>query len=331
MEKEFSTVDLYDYVSRCESLDEFRSVLLSLKSRQEEWTQKINEIINSNGYSESSLAKVCGVSRQSVHKWLLGAIPKNRDNFIKIGYAAHYSLDEMNFFLQHYGGWDKLYAHNLEDSVCIFVLSNNSIESTYSNYQNIVEMIKENIQGEHSEDEEETFETTMISMDLIKLRSIPELVEFVKTKGAFFKKQYHKLYDYVELFIEKNLIQDDEDNVTLLAKSQQWSSSLRQCVSEISQKKWYPQRNKVISLGIHLNMDISQVNYMLELAQMEKLNAKNPFDSLIIYALENAKLEDIIHCDGTDELCVYVRDIITALEFEEGEFFLDELPKIDMD
>lgn len=331
MEKEFSTVDLYDYVSRCESLDEFRSVLLSLKSRQEEWTQKINEIINSNGYSESSLAKVCGVSRQSVHKWLLGAIPKSRDNFIKIGYAAHYSLDEMNFFLQHYGGWDKLYAHNLEDSVCIFVLSNNKIESTYSNYKKIVDMIKENIQGEHSEDEEETFETTMISMDLIKLRSIPELVEFVKTKGTFFKKQYHKLYDYVELFIEKNLIQDDEDNVTLLAKSQQWSSSLRQCVSEISQKKWYPQRNKVISLGIHLNMDISQVNYMLELAQMEKLNAKNPFDSLIIYALENAKLEDIIHCDGTDELCVYVRDIITALEFEEGEFFLDELPKIDMD
>lgn len=155
------------------------------------------------------------------------------------------------------------------------------------------------------------------------------MMEFVQQKAAIYKNQYHKFYDYVELFIQKNLLSDatKEDNVHLLANSQQWSSSLRQCVSEISQKKWYPQRNKIISLGIHLNMDVEQINEMLGLAQMEELCAKIPFESAIIYALENAKLEDKIYCDGTDELCLYVKKVLEDLEFEGVEFFLEELPK----
>lgn len=86
-------------------------------------------------------------------------------------------------------------------------------------------------------------------------------------------------------------------------------------------EKWYPQRNKIISLGIHLNLDVDQINEMLELAQMEKLCAKTPFENAIIYALENAKLEDQIHCDGTNDLCLYVRKILLSLEFEGVEFF----------
>lgn len=327
MKDEYTTTELYDYVSRCESIDEFQQILSNLRSQRKEWMDKISEIIQDNHFSESSMAQLCGVSRQSVHKWVNGAIPKSRDTFIRIGFAANYDLDTMNHFLQRYGGWDKLYARNLEDSVRIFLLNNNKIENTYSNYEKILGLIKEELNKSDIGCEEETYETTMISLDLMRLKSIPELMDFVHSKCYAFKKQFYKLYDYIEEYINKNLLPDDEDNISLLAKSQQWSSSLRQCVSEVSQKKWYPQRNKLISLGIHLNMNISQINEMLELAQMEKLCAKVPFDSLIIYSLENAELEDLIHCDGTDELCMYVKNILSSLDFEEGEFFLEELPK----
>ena len=331
MKDEYSTSDLYDFVSRCESIDEFQKILTNLKSQRIEWINKISEIIRDNQFSESSMANICGISRQSVHKWVNGAIPKSRDTFIRIGFAANYDLDEMNHFLQRYGGWDKLYARNLEDSVCIFLLTNDKIEHTYSNYEKILGLIKQEIHDYDLTNEEETYETTMISMDLMRLKSIPELMEFVHSRSYVFRKQFYKLYDYIEEYINKNLLQDEEDNISLLAKSQQWSSSLRQCVSEVSQKKWYPQRNKLISLGIHLNMNISQINEMLELAQMEKLCARVPFESLIIYSLENAELEDLIHCDGTDELCMYVKNILSSLDFEEGDFFFEELPKYSMD
>ena len=119
----------------------------------------------------------------------------------------------------------------------------------------------------------------------------------------------------------------EDDSVTSLASSQQWSASLRQCVSEISQRKWYPQRNKIISLGIHLNMNLEQINKMLDFAQMEAICAKNPFDNAIIYALENAQLEDIIRTDGTDVLCRYVKKILESLDYSGVDFFLEELPK----
>ena len=66
---------------------------------------------------------------------------------------------------------------------------------------------------------------------------------------------------------------------------------------------------------------------MLELAQMEGLCAKNPFENAIIYALENAKLEDIIYTDGTDSLCRYVRNVLESLDYSGVDFFMDELPE----
>lgn len=58
----------------------------------------------------------------------------------------------------------------------------------------------------------------------------------MKEHAQMYKQKYYRLYRYIEDCIQKNLLPDEEDNVSLLASSQQWSSSLRQCVSEISQK-----------------------------------------------------------------------------------------------
>lgn len=331
----YSTEQLYDYVARSESVDEYKNIVVGLKSQQDEWKTVINNIMTAKGYNASQFAKVCRLSRQSVQKWMNGSVPRSRDTFLRIGFAAEYDIDEMNFFLQRYGRCNKLYARNLEDSVCIFVLMSNVIEHTYEKYEEIIRLIKaEFAENDNNESEvDEVYDTSSISFKITSLESVAQMLEFVHNTAYVFKQQYLKFYNYVEEFIQKNLINDEtnEDNVFLLANSQQWSSSLRQCVSEISQKKWYPQRNKIISLGIHLNMRIDQMNTMLELAQMEPLCAKNPFESVIIYALENAELEGIISCDGTDELCLYVKRILMSLNLEPFEFFMDELPDEESD
>ena len=110
-----------------------------------------------------------------------------------------------------------------------------------------------------------------------------------------------------------------------LAESQNWSSSLRHCISEIRSKRWFPTRRKLISLGLHLNMDLEEINETLELAQMETLCAKNPVEAVLIFALEDARLKGEIVCDGTDVLCNYVRDVFEQLEIEDAEYILDDL------
>ena len=268
------------------------------------------------------------ISRQAAQKWMNGAVPKKRETFIRIGFAAHYNLEQMNYFLQRYGRCNKLYPKCLEDSVYIFVLNSDTIEHTYQSCQSIIDLLKVELTTTEEDNQNESYETIALLESLSSLSTLPEMLAFVAENTSVYRDQYSKLYTYVEDFIQRNLLSDgiEEDSVYNLANSQQWSSSLRHCVSEISQKKWYPDRNKIISLGIHLNMDVDQINKMLELAQMEELCAKNPFENAIIYALENAQLEDVIYTDGTDTLCVYVRRVLESLDYSGVDFFMDELP-----
>ena len=175
---------------------------------------------------------------------------------------------------------------------------------------------------------ETNWETGAYFQKLSDIKTVAELTEFVERHAKVYKQQYHKLYSYIKLYIANNLLTDEsaKDSIYALAERQQWSASLRTCVSQINQKKWYPQRNKLISLGIHLNMDADQINYMLELAHMCSLYPKNPFEGAIIFALVSAELEDFVGLTGSD-LCWYVRSVLEALDYTDIEFFLEELPE----
>lgn len=325
--KDFSTEELADIVSKSE-FEEYREILDHLRDQKEEWGKIIQNILAENQYTISKFADLCGVSRATVNKWLKGSVPQNRETFLKIGFAANYSLEQMNNFLTRYGRYPKLYAKSLEDTVCIFVLSSDAIEHSYHACQEILQLIQ-NEMGSEWNDSSIIEETSMVIIQLVSISSVPKLLQFIQKNASIYKKQYARLYAYIKMFLRMNLLEDftNEDTVSLLADSQQWSASLRRCVSEITQNKWYPQRNKIISLGIHLNMNADQINDMLSLAQMETLYVKNPFESAILYALEKADAEGEIYPDGTDSLCIYVKNVLEKLEFTDIKFYLEELPQ----
>ena len=72
-------------------------------------------------------------------------------------------------------------------------------------------------------------------------------------------------------------------------------------------------------------MDLDDINKMLQYAQMEPLYAKNPVEAAVMFALEEAQLNEIIFRDGSDDLCQYVKDILTQLELADSEYLLDDL------
>ena len=109
MENEYSTGKLYDFVARSESLEEYKALLVRLADQRESWAGIVNKIMDENSLSARKMGELCGVSRQSVQKWLKGSVPKKRETYIKIGFAAGYDLEQMNHFLQRYGGFNKLY------------------------------------------------------------------------------------------------------------------------------------------------------------------------------------------------------------------------------
>ncbi len=325
---DYSTETVLDQIERCESAEGFQELLGQLQSQQESWRNVVNELLSESGRSVSSMAEACGVSRQAVMKWQKGSIPKSRDMFIRIAMAAGYSLEQVNSFLKKYGRCPELYAKTLEDAVYIFLLSSDEMEHSYRSFQQIREEIKLSMDMTGDTDMEQSFETGAYLQLITGIRSVPQLTAFIEEHAKVFKRQYRKLYAYIRTYIESSLLTEegmaDQDSVYALAERQQWSASLRRSVSEINNHKWYPQRNKLISLGIHLNMDIEHINYMLSLAHMSELYAKNPFEGSILFALNCAEIEDFVDTTGTD-LCWYVKKILEDLHYSDIEFFLEEL------
>lgn len=328
MSQNYMTGILHEKILQCDNLEDFRKEILNnIQTQRELWKEKVNAILAVNHYTKSEFANLCSVSRITVNKWCNGSFPQSREMFIKIGFAAHYTLEEMNQFLQRYGKYPALYAKSLEDSICIFVLNSSSLSHTYQEYEMILEKIRHEIQG-ISVTFQSSYETAQMLQDILSLFTEAELVEFIKNNVKTYQTAYRKFYAYVEAFIQVNNMDFATGKVhstNSLAKGQQWSSSLRQCVYAIHKKQWFPMRKKIISLGLHLNMDVEQINEMLQLVHMEVLCAKNPVESAIIYAVEDAKLKELIFQDGTDELCCYVKKILEELQLPDGTEFLNEL------
>ena len=334
LENSFETVLIRDEIAKCEDIDELKErIIPMIKTQQEQWAHKINDIITESGLTKSKFADMCGVSRVAVNKWCNGSILKNRETFFRIGMAAGYGREKMDQLLQRYGQYPALYAKSLEDCVCIFVLDKEYGEETLTKYNYILDKIKENIIRTDA-DEAGDMSTVLFDEKLSSVKDEDELEKFIADNTAIFSTTYHKFYAYVKMHITANY-QSYGGSVFELAEGQGWSSSLRQCVSAIRQGKWYPTRNKIISLGLHLCMDHEQIDEMLELAHMEPLCAKNVFESVIMFVLDDASLNNMLDTASEefdpDELCRYARKVLEDFDLPEVKSFITELPEMDDD
>ena len=316
-----------DEIGRCESVDDLRENIFPLISSQKDaWKSKISEILNDSGITKQSFADKCRVSRMAVNKWEKGAIPRNRETFLRIALAAGYDREETNRFLQRYGRFPELYPKSLADCVCIYVMTSFD-EDRSAKYDYIMDRIKEVITGS---DDPKDITTVKLEKQVAELRTDDELEEFIKENAGIFIGAYSKLYAYVKACIESNYIDPGfSKNVFEMGMAQSWSSSLKQCVSAIKQKKWYPTRNKIISLGLHLSLDHEQIDEMLKLAHMEPLCAKNIFESVVMFILDDAELNNRFDQDSEDydpnELYVYAESILNKIDIPEVRDFISEI------
>ncbi len=328
----YETDYIREEIGKCEDIDEFKQKIIPLlKAQRDAWKVKMNEILVENNYSQAKFSTLCGVSKTMVGKWVKGSIPQNRETFLLIGLAAKYNLEQMNTFLQRYGRYEALYSKSLEDCVCMFVISQNYGDESIAKYKYILSKIKENI-VQKGDDTVENVSTTKFDAKLSELRNESELEQFITDNIAMFSYTFHKFYAYMNMCINE-IYPQFATSVNNMADAQGWSSSLRKCVSKIRQKKWVPNRNKIISLGLHLCMDMEQINELLELAHMEPLCAKNIFESVIMFILEDASLNNMFDVNSDDydpdALGRYAKQVLSEVELSEVASFVSELAEMD--
>lgn len=323
-----NTSSVLTMVEKCEDLSDFRNEILEqLSNQRDSWKNKINELIAASGHTKTQFAELCKISPVSLRKWCSGVIPRNRDSFLKIGFASGYNLDEMNFFLQRFGQYPKLYAKSLEDCVCIYILNIYGKKATFEQYSELLYRMK-NVLAQENQEEAELMSTSDALHIVTDMTKEEELRSFIQSNQFMFLSAYRDLYSYIEANIDTNtidLLTFQHSSVNELATDQQWTSSMNHVVSAIRQRKWFPAREKLISLCLHLNMDVDEINTALSLAKMEPLYPKRPLEAAIIYAVQDAELNDIIVGYGTNDLCKYVCEVLRKLDISESENFLNDI------
>ena len=332
----YNTGIIESNLNNCDDIEELKQKILPLLLDQRSaWTEKIEQILSEKTYTCKQLAQLCKVSEPTVRKWRNGSLPQSRDMYIRIGFAAGYNLEEMNVFLKRYGKCPQLYVKSLEDSVCMFVLESEYLTHTYETYLRVLDMVKQEIRGV-TEVHRKAYTTVYLSECISNLNSLEEMIEFAKIHAPSYKQAYSRLYSYIIAFLHVNLQNEHtaagdgrRASFHAMATESHWSSSLRHCISEIRNKRWFPLRHKIISLGLHLNMDTDAINRMLQHAQMEPLYAKNPIEASIMWAIEEAKLssdDDTIIQDGSSDLFDFVKGVLVQLDLaEESNYLIEDL------
>lgn len=178
----------------------------------------------------------------------------------------------MNKFLIRYGKCPALYVKSLEDSIYIFVLNSAQLPHTYQECERVAERIKKALVWQ--EEEQTAVKEAGLLEDAVKqLATEDELTDFIQENISEYRRAFSRFYDQVIASIATNNLfyteLDGAGNLTInvegIANAQGWSSSLRKCVYEIRQRTWFPRRWKVISLGLHLNMTLDEINELLQL------------------------------------------------------------------
>jgi DNA-binding transcriptional regulator YiaG len=326
----FETEQLSSDVIACGSVEELKEKIQPILERQRaQWKVKINDIIAASGYTKKDFAEIAGVSRVTVHDWCNGSVPQGRERFIKIGLAAMYGEEKMNRLLQRFGGYQGLYSKSLSDCVCLYVLRHSYGRDAAAMYHKILANIRQNLlKG----DEGESMETVEMDEKLSNVKNESELEQFINDNTATFATAYHRFYTYVTAHVRQNFNYECK-NILSMSEVQGWSSSLRQSVYAIGRHEWIPTRNKIISLGMHLCMDRSEIDEMLKLAHMEPLCAKNAFESVIIYILADAYKQRKLTAEAKfydpDFLCDQARKILSYLNIPELNWFISEVHDIE--
>lgn len=292
----------YNEISKCEDIDDIHMLMDKYSDYFVSWKNFINYMLDSSGCTYTEFAELCGMSRNTIISWCeKGQIPRSRKQFIQIGFAVRMNLNEMNGFLQRYGKYPKLNPKSIDDAVTIFALSNGL------NFQQSVGLKRHfssvlcdilNRRRHGSGDYLRCLATEQFESELLSVSTIMEFEAFVEQNVEAFADCYTKLLDFIDSYVAINTTNADGKCGTL-------NSFLGECINDpatvasfntmISKLRRYgtiPSRISLIALGIHMRMTADDINTMLNLSGMERLCSRDKLESLIIFAAENAVIQN---------------------------------------
>lgn len=284
MNSEISTVVIHKNAERCEDENDIQKLLHDYDEYYLNWQKYINYQIEQNGMSYYGLALQSGISKNTIKKWCRqGGAPRSRNTYIKLGFGFGMNSKMVNYMLTRYGGYHRLHVKNLFDAVCVWLLDKGGF--TYKDAEYLYNIYC----GDKWSIRYDKIETQVLHNKISAINTEQLFLEFVKSNLKLFTPTYSKLNEYLRGFIVANKSYEGAVSVHSICIEKGIPARFEKVISEIGSGK-PPRREKLIALGLHLDMMTDEINLLLELAGMESLCARNRIECVLIYALQKVSL-----------------------------------------
>lgn len=313
------TVMMEQEAGCCQDGSDLRRLLARHHDDYVQWHQYVNRLVLESGLSYRKLAEKCGLSKTTLRDWCVrGTIPKSRDSLIKFGFGLGMTAEQINRLLMYGGGFHRLYPRDLSDAACIFVLNLRQNGGDYQECDYSLAMslccdaqrmndggalddgrsdaVLERSVGDEDYSDMET-QVAMNRLALVNNRQ--EFLEFVNSMGLWGRdaqgKRYRRLVAYLQDFIDVRLRErsrQEDMAVSWHGLARDWGSNgeLEKMMSCLKHRGMVPRRDRLIALGLRLEMTMPELNVMLDYAGMEGLYARDKLECVLIYALQNVEL-----------------------------------------
>ncbi|MBE5959316.1 MAG: hypothetical protein E7254_10715 [Lachnospiraceae bacterium] len=288
--KYIRTVEIYEQVINCEEIDELKEILDKYSPYYSRWRDYINEIMIKNGLSYGKLGAICGFSKNTIKSWgTANKVPKSREAFFRFGMGLRCNIGEMNYILQRYGKYPKLYAKSLEDAIAIYEITHypeDESVNAYDEFQKKKEIFIKYVNQKNKRHFLHNSQNATLDMEKVitELDDDEQFIQFIKENEVEFMNSYYKLLDYISAFVKA---ENMDGSYHSLVKGKELNKGFEKMLSNLRNKGEVPNRDKLIWLGIVLNMSMSEINKMLEYANMEKLCAKDKIECVYMFILAN--------------------------------------------
>ncbi|MDO4733300.1 MAG: hypothetical protein Q4B50_07305 [Bacillota bacterium] len=256
------------------------------------WKSFLNVALDESGLSYDRFAESCGIEKDTLKKWCVsGGLPRSRDAYIRIAFGLGMSEVELNQMLLCCGGYHELQANDLFDAACIFTLQKaGSYWDALSLYQRCSEAETGEKRGE---------EAFRVPGGEQKLYGERHFLGFIQERQELFDLQRSRLSQYVREFLhmrqwELAIIEGRSFSLHTWAEAIGLPPHFEKMLSRLYQQEEVPRREKLIALGLQLDMRPDSLDIMLELAHMKGLTSRNRLDCILVYALQKI---DILHPD----------------------------------
>lgn len=142
------------------------------------------------------------------------------------------------------------------------------------------------------------FSTGEMEQELLSIKTLQSFESFVEKNEEAFTNSYVKLLDFIDSYISVNTVGSQEKFCTLnafLKKRIENPAIVAGFNTMISKLRCYgiiPSRINLSAIGIHFGMTSDDISTMLCFAGMEPICAKDKLESVLIFAIEYAIIQN---------------------------------------